>query len=195
MNFEAYKKLLQNTRTTRRFLPNVSIDQKELSEVIDTARLSTSAKNMQPLKYITVTHKKTVSALSNTSKWATHLTTWNQSEDEQPSAFIIVLNDTAIEGFEMLDCGIALQNIMLGLKIKGYASCPLASIDKELCKETFNLSDTLKPILGIAIGVENEVINIVEVQEDTNYYRNDTDDTDEHCVPKRALKDVLVGEY
>lgn len=192
MNINTFKELIEQTRSTRRFLPNISIKNEELSSIIDLVRQAPSPKNMQPLKYITVTQKEYVEKLAQTCKWAAHLSQWNQSKEEQPSAFIIVLNDTTIDGFEMLDCGISLQTIMLALKIKGYASCPLASIDKEVCKEIFNHEDHLKPILGIAIGKEDETIHIVDVEEDTNYYRNDKD---EHCVPKRALNDVLVGQF
>ena len=192
MNFENFKDLVETTRSTRRFLPNITIDEKELIEVIDLARISSSAKNMQPLKYITVTNKELVTKLSLTAKWATHLTSWNQSPQEQPSAFIIVLNDTSIDGIEMVDCGISLQTIMLGLKIKGYAACPKASIDKEVCKESLDLDEHLKPILGIAVGIEAETINIVHLEDDINYYRNTKN---EHCVPKRDLKDIVLGSF
>lgn len=192
MNFKDFKKLVCNTRTTRRFKNDITIEDIELEEVIDAARVVSSAKNMQPLKYITVTNKELVKKLSSTCQWAAHLKEWTQKEDEQPSAFIIILNDTKIDGFAMLDCGIALNNIMLGLKIKGYASCPLASIDKELCKELFSLPENIQPLLGIAVGVEDETIKVVNVGIDTNYYR---DEIDIHCVPKRDLTDVLLGKY
>lgn len=192
MNFNEFKDLVQETRSTRRFKKNLSIFSKDLEEIIDTARVVSSAMNKQPLKYIIVTKKELVEKLSSSSKWASHLENWTQSKDEQPSAFIIVLNDTSIDGYSMLDCGIALNTIMLGLKIKDLASCPLASIDKELCKTIFTLPQNLEPILGIAVGLENETIKIVDVKEDTNYYR---DEENVHCVPKRALEEVLVGKY
>lgn len=192
MNYDNFKNLVTHTRTTRRFKAGIEIDNKELEEIIDLVRVTSSAKNMQPLKYITVTNKDLVLKLANTCQWATHLTTWNQNENEKPSAFIIILNDTTVDGFEMVDCGISLQTIMLGLKIKGYASCPLASIDKEICKTAFDLPEHIKPLIGIAIGIEDEMIHIVKPKEDTNYYRNKKD---EHCVPKRVLNEVLLGKF
>lgn len=192
MNFKDFKKLVCDTRTTRRFKKDITIENIELEEVLDAARIVSSAKNMQPLKYITVTEKEIVKKLAQTCQWAAHLKEWKQKEEEQPSAFIIVLNDTKVDGFAMLDCGIALNNIMLGLKIKGYSSCPLASIDKQLCKELFSLDEKIEPMLGIAIGVEDETIKVVDVKLDTNYYR---DEIDIHCVPKRDLNDVLIGKF
>lgn len=192
MNYENFNNLVKITRSTRRFLPNIEIKKEELEEVIDLVRITSSAKNMQPLKYVTVTNKNLVKKIAETAKWAAHLSEWSQKEEEQPTAFIIVINDSTIDGFAMLDCGISLQTIMLGLKIKGYASCPMASLDKELCTKEFSLEEHLKPMLAIAIGKEDEIINIVEPKEDTNYYRNEKD---EQCVPKRKLEDVLLGNF
>ena len=192
MNYEDFNNLVTTTRSTRRFLPNIEIKKEELEEVIDLVRITSSAKNMQPLKYAVVTKKDLVKKIADTAKWAAHLTQWNQTEEEQPSAFIIIINDTTIDGFAMLDCGISLQTIMLGLKTKGYASCPMASLDKELCTKEFSLAEHLKPMLAIAIGKEDEIIHIVEPKEDTNYYRNEKD---EQCVPKRKFEDVLLGSF
>lgn len=192
MDFEEFKTLVQKTRTTRRFKKDIQIDTKELEEIINLVRVSPSPKNMQPLKYITITNKEFSNKISETCTWASHLENWTQSEDERPSAYIIILNDTSIDGFPMIDCGTSLNSIMLGLKTKGYASAPLASIDKALIKKLFKLEKHLEPMIGIAIGVEDEVINLVELKEDVNYYRNEKD---EHCVPKRDLEDILIGKF
>lgn len=193
MDFQSLNELVHKTRCTRRFKQNVKISKKELEEIVDLTRITSSAKNMQPLKYVIVTDEKLVDTLSKTAKWAAHLTSWNQSETEQPSAFIIMVNDTTIDGFAMVDAGICLQTIMLGARAKGYAGCAMASIDKEICKKEFSLNDMCEPILGIALGVEDETVHLVDVKNnDTNYYRNDKD---EHCVPKRTLDEVLIGSF
>ena len=193
MDFQTLNELVHNTRCTRRFKAGIKISKKDLEEIIDLTRVTSSAKNMQPLKYVIVTDEKLVDTLAKTAKWAAHLTNWNQSQTEQPSAFIIIINDKSIDGFAMVDAGISLQTIMLGARAKGYAGCTMASIDKEICKKEFSLNETCEPILGIAIGVEDETIHLVDVKEnDTNYYRNDTD---EHCVPKRTLDEVLIGSF
>jgi len=193
MNFQTLHELVHATRCTRRFKPNIKILKRDLEEIIDLTRITSSAKNKQPLKYVIVTDKELVGLLAKTSKWATHLTAWEQKEAEQPSAFIIMINDTSIDGFAMIDAGISLQTIMLAAKTKRYATCALASIDKDICKSKFNLDDTLQPFLGIAVGIEDEVVSVVDVKDnDTNYYRNDKD---EHCVPKRPLNEVLIGKY
>ncbi len=193
MKFEEFASLVKNTRSVRRFKAGVEINNNELQDIIEVVRYASSALNKQPLKYICVTDKELVNKLTETSKWASHLTEWDQAEDEAPSAFIIMVNDTSIEGYEMIDCGISMQTIMLALASKGYAGCPMASIDKDLCKELFNLQSPLEPLLGIAVGVCDETINIVEVENgDTNYFRSENGD---HNVPKRSVDELLIAKY
>ncbi len=191
-NFQEFKNIVQNTRTTRRFKQNIKIDKKDLIELIDLTRTTSSSKNMQPLKYIAITDEKIKEEIYKPLQWAAHLTTWNQSEDEKPSAYILMINDTSIDGFAMIDCGISLQTIMLGATAKGYDGCPLASIDKVAYKKLFNLAENLEPMLIIALGIKNEEVNLVDVITDTNYYR---DEQQNHFVPKRKLEDVLIDEY
>jgi len=192
MNFNDYKNLIQNTRSTRRYKQNITINPKELEEVIDITRIVASPKNMQPLKYLTVTSKQFVDKISQSATWASKLPQWDQKEDERPSAYIIILNDTSLDGVPMIDCGITLQTIMLGLKTKGYDSCPLASVNKDLIKELFNLEDNLQPMVGLSIGISDENITLTDIEECNDYFRNEKE---EHFVPKRELKDVLIKNF
>ncbi|AXX92784.1 nitroreductase [Malaciobacter molluscorum LMG 25693] len=193
MNYKDLKQLVNKSRCTRRFKQDVQINSKDLEELIDVARVTSSAKNMQPLKYILVTNEEMVKALATTAKWAAHLTNWTQTEDEIPSAFIIMLNDKNIDGFAMFDAGVSFEAISLAANAKNLDICALASIDKDICKDLFEIEDNYEILIGIAIGISSETIKIVDVEgENTNYYR---DEQDQHCVPKRALQDIIIGTY
>jgi nitroreductase len=190
MNFNEFKNMILQTRCTRRFAP-CEIKKKELLELIDLARNSSSAKNMQPLKYITITDEKEKNEVYKPLMWAGHLIEWNQSKSEKPSAYILVINDTSIDGFAPIDSGIAMQTIMLGATAKGLSGCMLASIDKVAYKKLFNLANHLEPMFIIALGKKNEDIQLVTPKdEDTNYYR---DENDTHCVPKRPLEEIVLN--
>lgn len=193
MNYNELKNLIQESRTTRRFEKNSNVNFEDLREILDLARITSSAKNMQPIKYILVTKKEDVLKLSQTAAWAAHLKDWDQSEEERPSAFIIMLNDRMIDGFPMFDAGASFTAISLAAKSKGLATCPMASIDKELCKELFVIPDNFDVMIGIAVGVGAENVKLTDAQNgDTNYYREE-DKT--HCVPKRTLEQIIIGEY
>jgi nitroreductase len=191
MEFDELSELVKDARSVRRFKQNQTIPPAELEKVIDTVRHVSSPLNKQPIRYAIISTKENVDALSEKVQWAAHLPDWDQSLDERPTAYIIMINDTRIDGFEMLDAGICLQTMVLLLKSKGYSSCPLASIDKPQCKAMLALEPHYEPMLGIAIGISSEITKTVAIEDDNiGYYRNESD---EHCVPKRALSEVLLG--
>ena len=68
-------------------------------------RLTFSGKNMQPIKYIIVTDEYKKDEIYKPLIWAAHLKDWNQSEDEKPSAYILVINDTKIDTFGSCSAG------------------------------------------------------------------------------------------
>jgi len=189
MNFTDFKNNVKNTRCTRRFKKDVVIEKNELIELIDVARTVCSAKNAQPLKYIAITDEKIKDQVYKPLKWAAHLKDWNPTINEKPSAYILVVNDSSIDGISMIDAGFAIQTIMLGATTKGYASCVMASIDKEAYKKLFNLEDHLEPMLIIALGVRDEKITLIDAKDDTFYYK---DENNNHFVPKRKLSEVLI---
>jgi nitroreductase len=189
-NFTEFRNLITNTRCVRRFKKDVSIPKSDLVELIDATRITSSSKNMQPLKYIIITNDEKKEAVYKPLVWASHLKDWDQTKDQKPSAYILILNDTTIDGIALIDAGIALQTIMLALKSKGLDGCPLASIDKIAYKKIFNLKENLEPFLIIAIGKSSENITVVDAKNDTNYYR---DKDQNHFVPKRKLEDVLIA--
>jgi len=193
MEFNQLKKLVEETRCTRRYKHNYRMNTQDIIDLIDLARISSSAKNMQPLKYVIINDELMKSEIEKPLQWAAHLKDWDQSFDEKPSAYIIVISDRNIDGFEMIDLGIAIQTIALGAKAKGLSSCNLASIDKQAYKKLLTLEPHLMPVLAIALGRSAEDIKIVESKdEDMNYYR---DENNTHCVPKRDLADILIGCY
>ncbi len=193
MEFNEFKTLVEDARCTRRYNSNFRMKTQDIIDLIDLARISSSAKNMQPLKYVIINDELIKNEIEKPLQWAAHLKEWDQSFDEKPSAYIIVISDKNIDGFELIDLGIAIQTISLGAKAKGFNSCNLASIDKEAYKKLLNLELHLMPILAIALGRSKENIKIVDpIEDDINYYR---DEYDTHCVPKRELADVLIGCY
>jgi len=190
MNFNKFKKIVDDTRCTRRFKSSYNINKDDLIDLINLARQTSSGKNMQPLKYAIITDDIIKDEIYKPLIWAAHLKDWEQNKYEKPSAYILLINDTSIDGFCAIDSGIAMQTIMLGAKTKGLSGCMMASIDKEKYKNILKLENNLEPMFIIALGICNEKIKIVNTKNnDTNYYR---DKDDNHCVPKKSLKEVLI---
>jgi nitroreductase len=186
--------LILKNRSYRRFDEKVDIKLETLRELVDLARLSASAKNVQPLKYILSCNRDKNSLIFRHLALGTLLKTWpGPSEGERPSAYIIILGDTEmIRLFWNYDAGIAAQSIMLGATEKGLGGCMIANIQKEGLRKTLEIPQRYEILLVLALGkpTEKVVIETVGSEGDTTYWR---DGKDVHHVPKRPLDDIIIG--
>ena len=125
--------------------------------------------------------------------WAAYLKDWEgPPEGERPSAYIIVLGDTAITKSFGCDHGIAGQTILLGATEKGLGGCMIGSIKRKELRQTLSIPGHLEILLVIALGKPKETVVIETVGPDGNikYWR---DCQDVHHVPKRSLDELIVA--
>ena len=107
--------LITANRSCRRFDENHALSTANLLDLIDLARLSASAANLQPLRYILSCDPTTNAKIFDCLTWAYYLKEWpGPAPGERPGAYIVILHDTRIS--KSLDCdhGIAAQSILLG---------------------------------------------------------------------------------
>ena len=187
--------LIKANRTCRRFDEQHRITPATLLELIDLARLSASAGNLQPLKYILSCAPATNAKIFECLKWAYYLKDWPGPEPgERPAAYLVMMNDTRIS--KALDCdhGIAAQSILLGAREKGLAGCMLAAVNRPKLSIVLNIPKPLEIKLVLAIGKPKEtiVIDTLGAEGDIRYWR---DDDLTHHVPKRRLEDIVVASY
>ena len=188
--------LIRKNRSFRRFHQDHTLDVATLTDLVDLARLSASAANLQPLRYILSVDSQKNSQIFSCLGWAAYLKDWKgPAEGERPSAYIIVLSDSEkANDFVGYDCGIASQSILLGAREKGLAGCMIASINRQQLGSLFNVDARFKILLVIAVGKPKEEVVIETVGSDDNirYWR---DKTGVHHVPKRNLKDIIIDSY
>ena len=185
--------LILKNRSYRRFNEEVDIKLDALRELVDVARLSASAKNVQPLKYMLSCDRRKNSLIFPHLVWARFLTNWpGPSEGERPSAYIIILGDTEVSRFWDYDAGIAAQSILLGATEKGLGGCMIANIRKEGLRKTLNIPARYELLLVLALGKPKEevVLETVGASGDTKYWR---DSEGVHHVPKRPLDEIIIG--
>jgi nitroreductase len=187
------KDLIRKNRSCRRFYQDHAVTTETLKELVDLARLSASAANLQPLKYILCSTPDKNALIFSCLGWAAYLKDWpGPQQGERPSAYIIILGDTeknnAYIGY---DCGIAGQSILLGAREKGLAGCMFGAINRQKLGDILNIDAKFKILLIIAIGKPKEKVVIETVGPDNNirYWR---DDQGVHHVPKRNLNDIIV---
>jgi nitroreductase len=188
--------LIRKNRSFRRFHQDHVLDMETLTDLVDLARLSASAANLQPLRYILSADSQKNSQIFSCLGWAAYLKDWKGPEEgERPSGYIIVLSDSEkANDFVGYDCGIASQSILLGAREKELAGCMIASINRQQLRSLLNIDARFKILLVIAIGKPKEEVVIEPVGSDDNirYWR---DETGVHHVPKRNLKDIIIDSY
>ena len=153
-------------RTYRRFTQE-PVGEEIVLEALENARIGSSAKNAQPLRYIAVTSPEAVRDMQPLVKWAAALPPeiGTPKEGEQPTAFILVIKKAD---------AIAFADAINGPAIKQRFGIPE--------------EDTLR--LAIALGYPAHRSTIVDMPEDGgyNYF---VDEKRDYYVPKRAFDDVV----
>ena len=184
--------LIVSNRSCRRFQEEAAIERQTLEELVDLARLSASAGNLQPLKYILVHEAQENAKVFPHLAWAAYLKEWpGPSPSERPAAYIIILGDTQVSKGFGCDHGIAAQSILLGAREKGLAGCMIGLVKREELRETLAIPSRYEILLVIALGKPQEQVVLDEVgpNGDIKYWRN-RDGV--HHVPKRPLKEIII---
>jgi len=187
------KDLIIKNRSYRRFFHDHKIEIETLRELVDLARLSASAANLQPLKYMLSCDPKKNNDIFVHLGWAGYLKDWSgPEEEERPSGYIIILLDRGASKTSGCDHGIAAQSILLGATEKGLGGCMIASIKRNQLRETLDIPKKYEILLVIALGRPKEEVRIEQLQNEgeIEYWR---DENGIHHVPKRSLDDLIIS--
>lgn len=186
------RELVTKNRSYRRFHQEVPVRRETLKELVELARLSASAANLQPLKYILCNEPKKNTQIFSCLRWAGYIKDWRgPSEGERPSAYIIIVGDTSISKGFLCDHGVAAQSIMLGAVEKGLGGCIIAAVQRTKLSKLLKIPENFEILLVLALGKPKEkvVLETVGPDGDIKYWR---DDDQVHHVPKRKLDDIIV---
>ena len=184
--------LVVRNRSCRRFDESSAVERATLEALVDLARLSPSAANLQPLKYVLSCDFETNGTIFPHLAWAGYLKDWpGPAEGERPAAYIVILGDTTVSHNFGCDHGIAAQSILLGAREKGLAGCMIGLVAREKLQDALDIPSQHEILLVLALGKPHEEIILEEIgpDGDVKYWR---DNKGIHHVPKRSLEDVIV---
>lgn len=187
--------LIISNRSCRRFDQSHRIDTETLTGLVDLARLSASAANLQPLKYYLSSDEEMNRKINDCLAWAAYLKDWDgPAEGERPAAFIVMLGDRAITTNFRCDHGIAAQSILLGAREKGLGGCMIAAIRQKQLRSLLDIPEELEILLVIALGKPAEAVTIDSLDPggDIRYWR---DEAGMHHVPKRGLSEIILKTW
>lgn len=193
MEIRVIRDLIISNRSCRRFHQDFAIERKTLEDLVELARYSASAANLQPLKYILSCEPDRNARIFANLAWAGYLREWpGPVEGERPSAYIVVLGDTEINNSFGCDHGIAAQSILLGARDQGLAGCMLGLIKREELRRVLEIPTRYEILLVLALGKPKEQVVLEDVGEDKSIkYWRDGDGV--HHVPKRSLSELILG--
>ncbi|MBU4533182.1 MAG: nitroreductase family protein [Firmicutes bacterium] len=186
--------LVHRNRSYRRFSQSTKIEEATLRELVDLARHTASAANLQPLRYMLSSDAVRNALIFDCLTWAAYLKDWKGPvEGERPSAYIVILGDTTVSRSIDCDHGISAQTILLGAVERGLGGCMLAAIDRDRLRQTLRIPDRYQILLVIALGepAETVVIDPVGDNRSIKYWR---DHQGIHHVPKRSLDEIILGK-
>jgi nitroreductase len=188
--------LVKKTRSYRRFNENRKIPMDSLKQLVNLGRLSASAANRQPLKYILSCDPATNDKIFPCIGWAAYLKDWKGPEKgECPTAYIVLLGDTGISNEFWCDHGIAGQSILLGATEMGLGGCFIGAINKDKLRRELNIAPELTIMLIIALGEPAEKVVIESTADTEGNIRYWRDETGIHHVPKRPLDEIILAVY
>jgi nitroreductase len=192
METSVIRDLIISNRSCRRFHENFAVERKTLEELVELARYSASAANLQPLKYILSCEPDRNAQIFANVAWAGYLKDWpGPAEGERPTAYIVVLGDTEINTTFGCDHGIAAQSILLGARDRGLAGCMIGLIKREELRKALQIPPRYEILLVLAIGKPKEEIVVDTVGPDGSikYWR---ESNGVHHVPKRSLSELIL---
>ena len=184
------KELVRTNRSYRRFYEDERVSRETLVDLVDTAHLTPSAANRQPLRYKLVTDAAECAKVFATLGWAGYLKDWDGPEaGERPAAYIVLAGPAAVNSQQ--DEGIVAQTLLLAAVEKGLGGCMLGNVKKEALAKELALPQELAVKLVIALGKPKEEIVIDEIRADGDikYYR---EPNQVHHVPKIVLDDLIL---
>ncbi len=136
-------KAILTKRDTRSYTEQ-PVEADVLDQVLNAARLAGSAKNIQPVRVVTVTDPETKTALKAGGDFATWI-------DQAP--VLVVLTVTADAGPRRLfDIGRHAQNLMVAANALGLTSCPVTLHHEDVVRATLGIPDDVETPMLVSLG-------------------------------------------
>lgn len=188
------RELVLKNRSYRRFHEQEAIPLETLRSLIDLARLTPSAANLQGIKYFLSCTPEMNAAIFPHLGWAGYLRDWpGPEEGERPSAYVVLLGDTTIAKDYNCDPGIVMQTLLLGAAEQGLGGCMIGSVKRDALAAALDIdTDRYTLLYVVALGKPQEKIVLEPLMpgDEVRYWR---DENRVHHVPKRRLDDVIVS--
>jgi nitroreductase len=146
------------------------VEKEKLNRIIEAARISPSANNAQPWKFIVVTDREMIKKTAEAA--SSKLLGMNSFVGQAPVQIIVVREKTDLptraagkvknRDYSLIDIGIATENICLQAEAEGLGSCIIGWFDEKSVKKHFGIPGSKRVELIITLGysISNQRIKI-----------------------------------
>jgi len=175
-------------RTIRRFAQR-PIRLEDLRAIADAGRMAASAGNRQPCRFLAVSQPDVVQRMHEHMGWLAGA--GSPPPEAQPTAYVMILADPAVNRNYVSDCAAAAQNILLASHARGIGGCWIGSVGRDAVRDLLRVPASLEIYAVIALGYPGEDALAYDADADVTVAR---DAQGVIRVPKRKLDDVLRFE-
>ena len=142
---------IQKRKSNRSFEPT-TVSKETLEKLLEAARLSPSAGNIQPWHFIAVTDAKKRKALSK-GLFAQFLA-------DTPAVIVLCGDEAASPDWYVVDVALAGENMVLAATAEGLGTCWVGSFDEKDVKALLGIPENLRVVALLAIGYAKEKVSI-----------------------------------
>lgn len=183
--------LVTKNRNYRRFQQSEQVSVEQLKSLVELARLSPSAGNLQPLRFVLSNDAARNDVIFSCLVWESYIKdSPGPGEGRRPAAYVVILGDTTITRDFSCDHGIAAQSILLGATEMGFGGYMFADIKRDRLAEVIGIPDRYEILAVVALGVPRERVVVTEAKDGNIAYWRDINKV--HHVPKRTLGEIIL---
>lgn len=182
---------LKTRRSIRRFTQK-QVEREKLAQIMECARFYPSAANLQPLKYVLLAEDNRVGNVLQYLRWAGYLPEFEPTQEELPTAVLLILGDKSISKAFEFDAGGAANQIMIAAHALGIASCCLGMSDKvrgQILQDLKLDSGKFHLVCAVGLGYSNQSSQAVDMDGSCKYW---LDKNENFCVPKRTVDEIFL---
>ena len=184
--------LMKWCRSYRRFDQSRAIPENVLDNIMEAARLASSASNRQQLRFFVVRSPEMVEKMFPFTHWASALPKeLGQPKDgEHPTLFVVPTYEASEKAkWTDMDLAIAETRMTLAAAAEGVGSCILANIERDPIREALGIPASKEIATVVAFGYPTHESHIVDVKDgEIKYY---LDEKKDYCVPKRSREELF----
>jgi nitroreductase len=184
------KDIIMGRRSIRLF-EQKTLPDAEIRDLLDCARTSPCASNLQQLRFIVIQDFLLAKEIFQLTAWANLVKPhrnpqWGVSA---PRCFIAVIADAQANPTIYADAGAAIQSMQIMAWSRGIGCCWLGSIKRDRIKAILELPEDKQVMYLLALGypAESPLAEDIPIDKPVYYY---LDDENRLHVPKLCLDDV-----